>query len=55
MLENNASLFGSTMKNQPICLLVKMMGNNTVLVDAKSTSQPLIENLIEEFRTVLSP
>jgi len=45
-----ASLYGSTASNEQLCLLVKSNANN-VSVEAKCTSQMLVDNLISEIRS----
>lgn len=45
-----ASLYGSTSSSEQLCLLVKANGNN-VSVEAKCTSQILVDNLISEIKS----
>lgn len=45
-----ASLYGSTASNEQLCLLVKSNSNN-VSVEAKCTSQTLVDNLISEIKS----
>ncbi|CAF0737741.1 unnamed protein product [Brachionus calyciflorus] len=54
IVDNTASIFASTMKHQPICILIKLLGNETLSMDGKSTSQSLIENILDELKTVIS-
>lgn len=45
-----ASLYGSTASNEQLCLLVKSNANN-VSVEAKCTSQTLVDNLMNEIKS----
>ncbi|XP_050546578.1 AP-3 complex subunit delta-1 [Daktulosphaira vitifoliae] len=45
-----ASLYSSTASNEQLCLLVKSIANN-VSVEAKCTSQTLVDNLMNEIKT----
>lgn len=45
-----ASLYGSTASSEQLCLLVKCSANN-VSVEAKCTSQTLVDNLMSEIKT----
>lgn len=45
-----ASLYGSTTSKEQLCLLVKSNSNN-VSVEAKCTSQTLVDNLMSEIKS----
>jgi len=53
LISNCASLFASTMKHQPICLLVKLTNDDTLTIDGKSVNGNLVTNIVEECKNLL--
>ncbi|KAH9366489.1 hypothetical protein HPB48_020876 [Haemaphysalis longicornis] len=51
----SASLYSRSIQDDHLCLLVKHMNPNRVLVDGKSTNSQLLSSLLDEVRTLLSP
>lgn len=51
----SASLYSRSIQDDHLCLLVKHMNPNRVLVDGKSTNFQLLSSLLDEVRTLLSP
>lgn len=50
----SASLYSRSIQDDHICLLVKHMNPNRVLVDGKSTNSQLLSSLLDEVRALLS-
>jgi len=53
-IDNNASLYVSSIQNHPICVLIKYSSAKSLTIEAKSTNQSLVENLLEEFKSILN-
>lgn len=49
----SASLYSRSIQDDHICLLIKHMNSNRILVDGKSTSSQLLSSLLDEVRSLL--
>jgi AP-3 complex subunit delta-1 len=52
-IENTASLYGCSISNHHICLLVKEAGSGKLIVNAKGSDSQLISNLLDEIKALV--
>lgn len=53
IVDNCASLFTNSMKNHPVCILVKLLSDESLAIDGKSSNSNLIYNIIEECKSII--
>jgi len=52
-IDQGASLYGSTIQDHPVCLLVKKINESTLTVDAKSTDFQLLSALLKQIKELV--
>jgi len=52
-IDESASLYGCSIANQHVCLLVKSVGGNMLAVNAKSSDSQLVSNLLDEIKVIV--
>ncbi|CAD5114681.1 DgyrCDS3727 [Dimorphilus gyrociliatus] len=53
-IDATASLYATSMEGHHVCLLIKQMGNSSLVIDGKSNDSSLISNVVSEICSIVS-